>query len=137
MALRPQPPTPQFFEPPPRWWVILWSRIRRVFHTQQGIKAGDDSQNIQAFGDVTVHHHATPPVRPSVIEKPTLEQIKIYDPETAKIIMRAREQVEKRAKEREKFSYEMRTYSTFVAGHLFILIALVIIAIAVFFYFNR
>jgi hypothetical protein len=57
--------------------------------SQQSISSGDGSQNYQAFRDVTVHNHAPPPPVQSLIEKPTLEQIRLFDPRTAKIVRMA------------------------------------------------
>ncbi len=60
--------------------------LKEARGSRQGITSGDGSQNYQALRDVTVHNHALPPVTQSLIEKPTLEQIRQFDPKTDQII---------------------------------------------------
>src|SRR5262249_41943447 len=49
--------------------------------SQQSITSGDGGTSFQSAGDMTVHNHA-PPAPQSLIQRPTLEQVRKYDPKT-------------------------------------------------------
>jgi hypothetical protein len=54
--------------------------------SNQNITAGDGSKNYQSVGDMTIHNHGPAVAAQSLIQRPTDEDIKKFDPHTARII---------------------------------------------------
>jgi TIR domain len=55
----------------------------------QNQTAGDSSTNYQAGRDLHVHNHPTPPAPQSVIQRPSDEQVRQFDPKTRDVITAA------------------------------------------------